>query len=555
MKGARWLAEHVVEAERLVDEALVAGVSCVAWVEGLLKEERAPRGRHCALSVRTLFVALQLGAFAGTLYLDDATDLLDDLSPKDRARLGLPRTGPAVSYRQVCYLVQRVNDVLRRNFTEENRGDDARYHDFDRVFGAIAVTGTHEDTARFSSIAVDGTDIATWGTDTTFFQLRLKELGPGRYEAVTDENGELVFDKVRVTTDADAAWRGSDNEQGKPSHFGYSLSVAVVARDEGGPVAPLAAVAARLRPANFSERPSGLACVAEVRDRRGSLGDVLIDRGYTSSKDGKDFLLPVRALGGDPIFDLTKYQVGPSGTVRGALIVDGRPYSPSMPKSLLTLTPPRGGEDGTYKPDPAKVREYQQAVAARAVYALDTHGGARANGSQVFVCPGAAGKLDCPLRAPKRALRAGALPVLRTPKNVATTSVCSNSYPSFSLEDLPLYQRHIYGTAQWAKSYSRRQTSVETYFSQLKSAAGAVERGRIRVRGIVKTGLLVAFAMASTNRRAALAYETAKSRPTTARKHRSGRPRGHRLTKYREVAERARRKTPTSSGVATVLTT
>ncbi len=541
MNGARWLAEHLVEAERLVDEARIEDVSCVEWVESLLRSSASPRGRRCELSVRTLFVALQLGAFAGTLYLNYAVELLDELSPNDRARLGLPRTGSAVTYRQVCYLVQRINDVLRRDFTEENREDDTRYRDFDRVFGAIAVTGTHEDTARLSSIAVDGTDISTWGTDTTFFELRKKELGPHRYEAVTDENGELVFDKVRVTTDADAAWRGSDNDQGKPAHFGYSLNVAVVARDEGGSAAPLAAVAARLRPANFQERASGLACVAEARERRGFLGDVLVDRGYTSSKDGKDFLLPVRALGGDPVFDLTKYQVGPSGTVRGAVIIDGRPYSPSIPTSLLTVTPPRSGEDGTYKPDPKKVREYREAVAARAVYALDAHGVVRANGSQVFVCPGAAGKLDCPLRAPKRALRGDATLVLRTPKNPAADSVCANAYPSLSLEDLPLYQRHIYGTAEWAASYSRRQTSVETYFSQLKSAAGGVERGRIRVRGIVKTGLLVAFAMASTNRRAALAYETAKSRPAATRKHRSGRPRRHTLTTYREVAERARR--------------
>lgn len=388
-------------------------------------------------------------------------------------------------------------------------------------------------------MAVDGSDIPTWGTDHNYFEIVTRELGPNRREVVTDDEGNITYNKVRVVTDDDAGWRGSDNPDKKAAHFGYSLSVAVSVREDDGPSAPLAALATRLRPVNFLERTAGLACVAEVAAKRGRLGDVLVDKGYTPSKTGADFLLPVRALGGEPVFDLTTYQVGPSGTLRGALIIDGRPYSPSLPRALRHLTPPRGGEDGTYKPDPAKVREYRERIAARAAYALEPHGVPRANGVQLFTCPGALGKLDCPLRPPERGLRPKALVVLNAPAQPGPKSVCVHARTSLSLEDLPLYQRHVYGSWEWARSYSRRSTSVETYFGLLKSATGGgVERGQIRVSGIVKTGLLLAFAMSSTNRNCALSFSASTS--TSAQPKRVGRPRSHSLTRYREVAMKAK---------------
>ena len=540
MRGPRWLAEHLAEAERLVDEAQVDGVALVEWLETLLGETQVGPGRPRGLSVRTLFVALQLGAFDRRYFLSEVPDTLDELGAAQRERLGLIPTGPTVSYRQVCYLVERINLALRRAFTNDNRDDDSRYHDFDQFFQAMATSGTHGDADRFLSIAVDGSDIPTWGSSSTSLEMRWNDLGGGTREAVTDEDGNLVIDKVRRITDRDAGFRGQKNDEGKDPHFGYALTVAVTARDEDGTQAPLAAVAARLRPTNYRDRQMGLAVIGEVHHRRGRLGDVLADRGYTSSKDGTDFLLPIRALGGEPVFDLTKYQVGPSGTVRGALIIDGRPYSPAIPQSLLTLVPPRGGEDGAYKPDPAKVRAYQQAIAARAAYALDYHS-KRPTGSWVFTCPAASGKVDCPLRAPRIELRPDATTVLRVPEPAARGAVCTRAHTSFALEDLPLAQRHIFGSLEWYRSYSRRGTSVETYFANLKHATGAgIERGAIRVRGIIKTGMLLAFALSSTNRRCAIAYERGKVAGTTVQQRRRGRPRRQLVTTLRQVIEDAR---------------
>ncbi len=66
-------------------------------------------------------------------------------------------------------------------------------------------------------------------------------------------------------------------------------------------------------------------------------------------------------------------------------------------------------------------------------------------------------------------------------------------------------------------------------------------RGRIRVRGIIKTGLLVAFAVASTNRRLALSFARRMAQPPRPKRTRRPRPRADRFSEYRLVAERAQR--------------
>lgn len=535
--NAQWLAEHLREAEQLVDSATTDGVPTYEFIERRLSEAKVRGGRRRHVPVRTLFVALQLAAFAGQYFLSELPDLLAPLSPATRRRLGLASQGEPMTYRQVCYLVSRIDQVLRNDFLVENGRTVGGYDAFDGVFSAIATTGSSQGAGRPVSIAVDGSDIPTWGTSSTQFEAKMEPNEDGELKVARDANDDALYEKVRVITDPDAGWRGSRNPEGKVPHFGYALTVAVSVREEGGPEVPRAALAARFRPTNVQDRQMGLDCVQEVARRCGGLNDVLADRGYTSSKDGKDFVLPVREMGGEPIFSLTEHQQGPEGTLRGAVIIEGRPYSPSIPRRLLTIRPPKGGVEGTYKPNPVKLREYQELIAAREVYALLPHGARRPNLAQVFQCPGAAGKLECPLQRARRGLRPGALPVLNAPSHPGPDSVCVNAYPTFSAEELPLFQRHVFGSRAWFDSYKRRSTSVEPFFGALKDAAGGgVVRGRIRVMGIIKTGLLVAFALASTNRRLARAF-TVSTRPAEVVRRRRGRPTRRRPFTYRHVIE------------------
>ena len=538
--SASSLAVHLAEAERLVDAAQIEGTPVHERLEALLAESSVRRGRPRGLSVRTLLVAIQLGAFAGRFFLIDLPGLLEPLGPAARSSLGLKRRGEPVTYRQICYLVTRIDEVLRANFAYRDGRLVDGLGEFDRIFNALATTGAHPDTASVSSIAIDGSDIPTWGTSSVREDLVWEEDESGQVRIARDDDGGALWKKARIVTDSDAAWRGSREVEGKPSHFGYSLTVAISAREESGSEVPRAALAARLRPVTVQDKAMGLACVGEVAARRDQLGDVLVDRGYTNSMDGRDFLLPARALGAEPVFDLTTYQVGLQGTLRGAILIDGRPYSPSTPRSLHRIERPTGTQNGTYFPAHRAVRDYQAQIAAREAYALVAHGAVRDNLTQVFQCPGAAGKLECPLRPARRGLREGALPVLNAPARPGEDSVCARAFSSFSLEEIPLYQRDVYGSNAWARSYSRRQTSVETYFANIKDAAGEnFARGRIRVMGIVKIGLFVAATLASANRRLALSFDP--ERIAKRQKHRRpGRPTRHRRLTYREVVEDAK---------------
>ena len=257
-----------------------------------------------------------------------------------------------------------------------------------------------------------------------------------------------------------------------------------------------------------------LACAEQVAAQRGALGDVLVDREYTQSNHGRDFVLKVRELGGEPIFGLKEVQVGVSGHVRGAIIIDGQPFSPSTPEKWHYI--PRPTPTETYTLNPDALKDYEELIKKRAIYALVAHGKRRPDGSQVYQCPAAAGKIKCPLVASSQNLKRGTMLAANPPRVALKDSVCDSKFRTFAASELPLSQRYLHGSTQWRKSYSRRN-EVERLFANAKDqAAENLRRGSIRVRGIVKMGLLVALSLASVNRRLALSLPTTPTPSTEA---------------------------------------
>lgn len=465
----------------------------VAFLEGRIAQHKQVSGRPRELSVRTLLVALLLLSQTGSMHLVRVPGMLNNLDAPTRKRLGVVRTC-GITRRQVERLYNLIAAALEGS---------AHAH-FDGFCDLLLQATLDPACANTNSIAVDGTSIDSWG----------------RRRRRVDAAGQVSW----VSSDTDAQWRrkSKDNPWKRPV-FGYDLTVAVTVPEVDGPDAPLAARSMRFRGANRQNVAMGRAVVKEVARQQGVLGDVIADREYTSTIDGRDFVLPVRALGGESVFELTQAQLGARGTTHGAVMIDGHPFSPSVPPALQLLTPPPPGAPW------ADVAAYQQKVAMREKYALAPHGGRKANGSQVYQCPASAGKLSCPLVPSSKA---GAFPALLAPASAAPGSVCAKKFTTFQATDVPLSQRDLFGSAKWYSSMSRR-SRVEGFFGNVKNeACENLRRGTIRVRGLVKTGMLVAFAVASTNLR--LADSFAKRTPNAPAKRR-GRPKKTGVVKYADV--------------------
>lgn len=499
------------DALALVDEA-----QAYVHLDAVIARATRRPGRPRLLTCRALLVAIQIAALEGEFFINQLPKILNGLSPATQRDLGY--CGHQVTWRQVQYLLTRINRALRPSIEDKSKHDDERYFDFDVIFSAIATAGSHDDAWTSTSVSIDGSDIDTWAKSQNKHKLI-----------------EERFEVVKKNTDSDAGYRGTRNEEYKRAFFGYELTVATAVADVSGPEVPKAAKAARFRPVAISDpRVAALSALGEVKDRQGLLGDVLVDRGYTSSNDGRGFLAPARALGANPVFDLRENQVGISGSVHGALIIDGRPYSPSLPRNLRTIKPPRSTGTNVYRPNPAEIADYEAKIADREKYALLPHGKQSADGKLVMQCPGAAGKLVCPLQASMVPLRPGAIAVNTQPRSILPNSVCASRYKTFDIAtDLPLYQREIYGSTAWRKSYARRGTSVEPHFGALKDEAVAgFARGKVRMRGLIETGIMVAAALATTNLRFARAWDRRMQLAAESSKHERPRrkPYHHRLT-------------------------
>ena len=482
----RELKELIIEAERLLDEN-----DTIAFIEGCISAASVRSGRPRELSVRALMVALQVQVFEGRFLLTTVPRLLNSLDPATRRRLGITRKN-GITLRQVQHLFERIE---KTNY-DRTRTDDARFANLDVLLNKVGTAGGHADAKLTASIAIDSSDIPSWGKDC--------------YRMVFDADKKYVGNERRAS-DPDAHWRKKGRKGEKKAFFGYDLTAAVTVQEEGGPEVPRVIKAIRFRPATYKTTAMALACATDVAEKQGSLGDVLVDREYTQSNHGRDFILKVRELGGEPVFGLKVNQVGVSGHVRGAVIIDGQPFSPSLPQSLRVIHRPLPTE--TYALNPDVLKKYEDQIAARSIYALVPHGVRRPNGAQVYQCPAAAGKLICPLVASSHLLALGTMPAAKPPKVAPLDSVCDAKFRTFTAAELPLSQRHLHGSTAWRKSYARRN-EVERLFSNTKDQASEnLRRGSIRVRGIVKMGLLVALSLASTNRRLAKSYERGQPEP------------------------------------------
>ena len=406
----------VTEAEQAIDRS-----GLVPFLEDRLRAAHQRGGGAGELSVRTLLIGFLLLARSGKLHVVRLDQLLGQLPEHHRIRLGVHRAGGRrVNRKQIERL---FNNVIATIDPSEHLGgaglDDVELAErqgalqefCDRLLEVTMPTGAAAATFG-GSVALETTSVDSWAR-------RRPRLALGD------------------RPDPDAEWNGRATAWKAPV-YGYGLHLVVRAREAGGVFTP--AVAQRMVLTGAAHEPiaPGLAMLEALSASQG-LSDVLVDRGYTADTTGDDFLNPVRALGGNPIFDLTEHQRGPRGTVNGAVIVDGQPYSPCMPDGLRNLTPPPIGSPW------ADIEAYQDQVAIREQYALVAHGKARDNGSMRLSCPAAAGRVICAHKPTSLQLPPATHPMIYNPP-AAMPAICAQRTVTFDPAHLPLWQCHPYGS-------------------------------------------------------------------------------------------------------------
>src|SRR5579863_2652148 len=113
-------------------------------------------GRHRTISLRGLLVACQLNALVRhhKAHLIEVARVINAMTDEQRERLGIARHDPAQTYDRVDRTFTKLAAVLEAG----HEGISAKW-----FANRMAQAAVPEEFRQSSSIAVDGTDVETWG--------------------------------------------------------------------------------------------------------------------------------------------------------------------------------------------------------------------------------------------------------------------------------------------------------------------------------------------------------------------------------------------------------
>jgi hypothetical protein len=373
----------------------------------------------------------------------------------------------------------------------------------------LARAAIPKDMLTSGSVAVDGTDVETWGAlhgEVTTVDLageakatQLVEEGavpkpkkPARKAKVLGVGGD---GRKQYTADRDAraGHRSATNSRPAGPYVGYELHLAVQARQVRwtnhidrttlGPEVTGVVTTVSLVPAGTHR---GGAIVDELV-RADSVDEVVWDPGYSLCSPGTTHHKLAQA-GIGQTFQPVTHQRGLKPFSGDALLIDGQLYSPLLPVELRDLPSRLRGASELEK------LEYEAKFNRRARWRLVRHGGPDTDGVTRWRCPFCAGLLRS--RTFRKTMRgAKTVPLVEVPE--AVTCCCSGILTAMPVE-LPLWQRIPFGTTAWRISMGRRQV-VESVNAALKGAFVDLARGFFRVMGQVKMTVLLGFTLAAYN--------------------------------------------------------
>lgn len=487
---------------RVIDRADVAAI-----LSQLLDAEV---GRHRTISVRGLLVACQLNALARhhRAHLVEVARIINALTDDQRAELAIVSHDPEETYARVDRLFNRLCDVLDQAHVVDGVRVDAKW-----LANRLAVAAVPKEFRTSSSVAVDGTDVETWGAlhgdavtvdlDGEATETQLMDDGaipkpkkPARKAQVlavgTDGRKQYTVDR-----DARAGHRSATNSRAAGPYVGYELHLAVQTRDVKwtngidraslSDEVPGVVTCFSLVPAGTHRGKAIVDDLINTKTAGEAIEDVVWDPGYSLCRPGTVHHRLAQA-GIHQTFQPVTHQRGSRPFSGDALLIDGQLFSPLLPNELRDLpAPPRGASE-------AEKLAYEAKFNQRARWRMMRHSPPDKDGATRWRCPFCSKFLRA--RQFPRTMR-GSKTVPLVPVDSSCQNCCDGILTAQAVE-MAWWQRITYGTTAWRISMGRRQIA-ESVNAALKGVFADIGRGFMRVMGATKMTVLLGFTLAAYN--------------------------------------------------------
>jgi hypothetical protein len=428
------------------------------------------------------------------------------MSNDQRVSLGVLAHDPDQTYHRVDRLFNKLCDVLDGGRLVDGVLVDAKW-----LANRLAAAAVPAEFCTSQSVAVDGTDVETWGalhgdlvsvdmdgeaTETQLVDETLKQRRPARRAKVLGV-GPDGRKRYTVDPDARAGHRSATNSRPAGPYVGYELHLGVQARDVRwtnsvdrtvlSDEVPGVVTCFSLVPAGTHRGKAIVDDLIAAKVAGEPIEDVVWDPGYSLCKPGTVHHKLAQA-GIHQTFQPVTHQRGPRPFSGEALLIDGQLFSELLPRELRDLpAPPRGASE-------AEKVTYEAKFNLRARWRMARHAAPDADGATRWRCPFCSGFL-----------RARQFPrTMRRPKTVPLVPVedgcerCCNGILTAPAAEMAWWQRVTFGTTAWRISMGRRQV-VESVNAALKGAFTDLGRGFMRVMGVTKMTVMLGFTLASFN--------------------------------------------------------
>jgi hypothetical protein len=457
----------------------------VAFIEAQLEANQIGEGRPREISVRSALICFVLLALLGeNFHLIDLPVLMSAMTWRVRRQLGidyLDRRGrpKQVSYQQILrifHAIAEAFDPLASDISDEKANKRAvalRELSFRLVQASISVP------RRPGDYAIDAT--LKWGWDR-----------PGGLHAKIERRGrdgdgerplslsEILEDcetslepdclaelraelakgehKGPRTWGAGSRWVGRENS--KKSVYGVALHAVTLAEPTSPPVIEAITVA----PAPALPAPVVMPLLELLYEKRKGapggrpIGDVVADPAYSAKPTA--WQLPIRHLGGSPVFRLHRQNQAGRQLRAGVSFVDGRPYCSCIPDELADIAFPH------FPATRSQLFGYANKVTKRRRFELTANTAFKADLSRQFRFPHwdpvkkRGGCYHC--------VDSQNNPLIDPLTGLARPVCCQQATKVFSAEDLGLYQDVAYGEIEWFERWNRRNR-VEGSFGIMKN--------------------------------------------------------------------------------------